>query len=196
MAGGGVINALQGSKFFKGFMYGSILGGAGEPVKGVRFGALQSITISHEFGKAELRGPEQLPPLGVGITQENLTGTAEFASILAPQAKMLTGCDVSFDGTNTILNKNSNAEPKPFDLDLETPDTSTGAAADWKMTIYNCLAGTYQMIRADNRAWGMSNFGFSAYGRSVNGVPTLWREILPGNQTDSSTGWGTPLAVA
>src|SRR5438105_13974624 len=96
MAGGGVINNLSGSKFFKGFIYGSIQG-TGEAVRGIRFGALQNITLSHEFGMAELRGPEALAPLGVGITQETLNGTAEFASILASHGKMLTGMQPSYD---------------------------------------------------------------------------------------------------
>lgn len=197
MAGGGVINNLSGAKFFKGFVYGSIQT-AGEAARGVRFGALQNISLNHEWGVAELRGPEALPPVGVGITQETLNGSAEFASILASQAKMLLGAVATYDAATglTRVRKLGNAEPVPFDLRLESPDTSTGVAPDIRVDLYNCLAPTYQILRADNRTWAMQNFSFNCYGRTIDGAHVLFDTYLPGNQTDSSTGFGTPLPVS
>lgn len=189
---GGVINNLDGTTFWKGYIYGSIQTG-GETPKGIRFGALQNVNISHSFAVAELRGPESLSPVGVGITSEEVSGTAEFASIFASQARMLTGAAVTQVGGNTRVRKLVETEPVPFDLHLESPD----GGANIQVDLYNCLNnGAYQIMRADTRAWIMSNFGFKAYGRNVGGERVLFDITLPGNQTDSATGAGTPIQIS
>jgi hypothetical protein len=196
MAGGGVINNLDGAKFFKGFIYGGIQS-AGHPARGVRIGALQNVSLSHEWNAVELRGPEALPPLGVGIGGETLTGSAEFATFLASHAKMLFGSVATYNaGTNkTRVRKLGNTEPVPFDLHLESPDSNT-STTDIEVDLYNCLAPSAQPFRADTRTWAFASFNFNVYGRTIGGEHVLFDIFLPGNQTDSSTGAGTPLDIS
>lgn len=184
-----VFSNINNTTFWKGFIYGTI---QGDPADSVRFGALQNVTLNHEWGLAQLRGPEALPPLAVGVTEENVTGTAEHATILASQARMITGATISVVSGNTRVRKASNTEPIPFDIHLESPDQG----ADIQVDLYRCLANTWQILRADTRAWMMSNFAFQAYGKAISGTHVLFDITLPGDQTDSTTSAGQPLAVS
>lgn len=184
MPNGMVIQNLDNTHFWKGFMFGTINSG-GETADGIGFGALQSIRLSHEFGVAELRGPESLAPLAAGITEENLTGSAQNGVLLPSALKMLFGGTVVHSAGRTTYTKKVNDEPAPFHLHLMNP----GSAIDMEVMLYNCLAaGAALLDGADNRAFVMQGFDFKVYGKKlgVETEATLWQQIFTGNLTTSN----------
>jgi hypothetical protein len=186
MPNGMVIQNLDNTHFFKGFLYGTI-DAAGETADGIPFGALQSISLQHEWGIAELRGPESLAPLGVGITEENLTGSARQGVLLPSQLKMMLGGTVVHSGGRTTYTKKVNEEPVPFHLHLINPDDGSGIEA----LLYRCLATNTPLIDgADNRAFVMQGLDFKVYGKVLDGdtEATLFKMIFPGNLTTSNVG--------
>ena len=184
MPNGMVIQNLDNTHWFKGFLFGTINSG-GETADGIAFGALQNISLQHEFGTAELRGPESLAPVAVGITEENLTGSARAGVILPSQLKMLMGGSVTQSGGRTTYTKKVNEEPAPFHLHLMNP----GAANDLEVLLYNCICTSYPILDGtDNRAFVMGGFDFKTYGKKLGSdtEATLFQVILPGNLTTSN----------
>jgi hypothetical protein len=185
MPNGMVIQNLDNTHWFKGFIFGTINSG-GETADAIAMGALQNISLQHEFGIAELRGPESLAPLAAGITEENITGSARWGVILPSQLKMMFGGSVTVVGARTRYRKKGNEEPAPFHLHMMNP----GSANDMEIILYNCLATSAPIIDgADNRAFVMRGMDFKVYGKKLGADTevTLFDEFLPGNLTASST---------
>lgn len=191
MPNGMVIQNLDNTYFHKGYMYGGI-NNAGEAEDGIRMGALQNISLTHEFGTASLRGPESLAPLGVGITEENLTGSARFGVLLPSQLKMMFGGTVTQGGGKTTYRKKVNDEPYPFDLHLLSagPDVATNdALGGYEFWLYNCICTNSPLIDgADNRAFVLRGIDFMVVGKLLEGdtEATLFEQIFPGNLTSST----------
>lgn len=184
MPNGMVIQNLDNTHFFKGFLFGTINSG-GETADGIAFGGLQNISLQHEFGIAELRGPESLAPLAAGLTEENITGSARQGVILPSQFKMLFGGSVTHSGGRTTYTKKGNDEPAPFHLHLMNP----GSSIDYEVLLYNCLCTSAPIIDgADNRAFIMGGLDFKVFGKKIGGDTdvTLFQTILPGNLTTSN----------
>ena len=179
-----VIQNLNNTHFWKGCLFGTI-NAAGETEDAIAMGALQNVSLQHEWGVAELRGPESLAPLGVGMTEENLTGSARYGVILPSQLKMLFGGTVTTVGGRTIYKKPVNAEPAPFHLHCMNP----GNATDLEVLLYNCIAtGAPILDGTDNRAFVMQGFDFKVYGKLIapDTEATLFQVIFPGNLTVSN----------
>jgi hypothetical protein len=185
MPNGMVIQNLDGLQFWKGFIFGTINSG-GETPDGISFGALQNISLNHEFGIAQMRGPESLAALGVGITEENLTGSARAGVLRPAQLKMLFGGIVTTAGGRTTYKKPVNAEPAPFHLHCMSP----GSGINLEILLYNCIATTVPIIDgADNRAFVIMGMDFMVTGKLLSGdtEATLFEMIFPGNLTASNT---------
>jgi hypothetical protein len=184
MPNGMVIQNLDNTHWYKGFIFGTINSG-GETADAIAMGALQNISLQHEFGIAELRGPESLAPLAAGITEENITGSARWAVILPSQFKMMFGGVVTQVSGRTRYRKKGNEEPAPFHLHMMNP----GSAIDMDVMLYNCLATSSPIIdSADNRSFVMSGMDFKVYGKKLGADTevTLFDMYLPGNLTASN----------
>ncbi len=187
MPNGMVIQNLDNIVFSKGFLYGTI-DGAGETADGVAFGAMQNISLSHEWGTAELRGPESLVALGVGFTEENLTGSAGWGVILPSQLKALLGGTVATAGGQTTYTKKVDEEPVPFHLHCLTNEDADIAL---EVLLYQCIAPTVQVLDVgDTHAFLMRSMDFKVYGKRLNGdtKATLFKTIQQGNLTVSNVG--------
>lgn len=176
---GVVMSNLDNVVFNKGYMLGTISGHAADQIA---FGALQNVTLNHEWSLAELRGPEALPPLAVGVSQEQLTGSYEYGVIHPEQYVMAVGGSMAVSGANTIYTKLVNEEPPPFDLHFES---GPAGQDDLDVMLYNCLMPTMS-LRMEDRAFVMGTGNFRCYGQSVADGGKLFTLTKPGNLTNSS----------
>jgi hypothetical protein len=184
-----VIDNLDNQYFSKGFMYATIEN-TGETADGIAFGALQNISLSHEFGTVELRGPESLVALGAGFSESNLTGSAGWGIILPSQLKALLGGTVVYDaGTGkTTYTKKGEDQPKPFHLHcLSNEDADADDC--FEVLLYNCLAPSVQVLDVgDTHAFLMRNTDFKVYGKRLGSdtTATQFKTIQTGNLTASN----------
>ena len=117
-------------------------------------------------GRRNCAGRNLLAPLGVGITEENLTGSAGWGVLLPSQLKALLGGSVAYDGGTgrTTYTKKVNEEPVPFHLHCITPADASGH----EIMLFNCLAPTVQIMDVgDTRAFIMRNMDFRVYGKRL-----------------------------
>lgn len=174
---GAVIANLDGLVFNKGYLYGTRSGGATDAIA---FGALQNVSLAHEFARVELSGPESLSPLGVGIGSESLTGRYS-SGVLAPeQLIMLLGGSQVVDGANTDYIKKVEEQPLVFDLHFESGPSPLD---DIDITLYRCLCDTWN-VSFDNRAFSLQEGSFKVYGEANSG--RLFKVTRPGDWTNSS----------
>ncbi len=155
-----------------GYLYGTISGGLADDVP---FGALQNITLKDDIGLKKLSDPTQLPPIGVGISEETVQITAKVAKFRARQFKMLRGGTATF-GTSTTYTKGVNDEPKVFNCHLKTPADGTDA----ELKVYGGVAPSLQ-VAIGLRDWSMEDFTAEFYGDGTK----IYELILPGDQTTS-----------
>ena len=184
MPNGMVIQNLDNTFFSRGYLYATIED-TGETADGIAFGAMQSISLAHEWGTAKMRGPEYLGSVGVAFTEENLTGSAGWGVILPSQMKALLGGTVEHSGGRTTYTKKTNQEPKPFHLHCITdPD-----GVELEVLLYNCLAPNVQVLDVgDTRAYVMRNMDFEVHGKKLGSdtIPTLFKVVQSGNLTTSN----------
>jgi hypothetical protein len=179
-----VLENLGQISWNKGYMYGTDQGGG---TNAIGFGALQNVSVTHTKTFAELNGPESLAPLGVGIKGEEVSGSWEYGVISPEQYQMAHGGDMAYDaGTNTTTyTKKVEDEPTPFDLEM----WSDAANPSLKVHLYNCLATSWNVVKAENRAWNLGMGNFRAYGQSIatyGSAAKLYTVTRPGNLTNSS----------
>lgn len=176
------IQNLDGLVFMKGFAYASRIGGTPDAVG---MAALQECSLSHGYSTAEARGPESLQPLGVGITEETLTGSIRYLVCTAEQFQVFVGGTISYNGGTgkTTWTKTVNQEPSGFNLHLKTPDDGS----DFECYVYNCLGTNQPIIEGGaNREFKVFGVDFRAYGQTPAQGGKLIETIHPGNQTSSS----------
>lgn len=174
------IENLDGLIFKKGFLYATRDGGATDAVA---FAALQNISLNHAFEFTELRGPEKLSPLGVGVTGESLTGSAEFAVMTPEQFVAIMGGSQADDGTNTTYTKKNTEEPRTFDLRLKAPLDGS----DLEVVVYRCLCTNYRILDGSaNREFNLTAFDFRAYGQTDANGAKLFTVKRPGVLTGAS----------
>lgn len=178
---GTVLANLDGLVFNKGFMYGTRSGGSTDAIA---FGALQSIRLNHTFQKVELRGPESLSPLGVGIGSEQLSGSFESGVVTPEQFVMAMGGSMSYDaGTDkTTYTKTVDQEPRPFNLHFQ----SQAANPDVEIQLYNCVSADWNVFSGQNRTFSLGGGGFDVYGQAAADGGVLFTMVKPGNLTNSS----------
>lgn len=182
-----VIDNLDNQFFAKSFLYGTI-DNTGETADGIAFGALQNISLNHEFGKAELRGPESLVALGVGFTEETLTGSAGWGIILPSQLKMFMGGTVVTAAGKTTYTKKVDETPYPFHMHCLTTE-DVDAADCYEAILYNCVKSSCQIMDVgDTHAFLMRNCEFQVYGKKLGSdtKATLFKIVQPGNLTTSN----------
>lgn len=186
MPGGMVLQNLNGLRFLKGFLYAT--GYAGDGVTAgttdqLSHGALQDISINHSYGMAKLHGPESLAPLGVGLTEENLTFTAKFGVIHQGHFSRYIGGTSVFAGGITTLTKYVNDEPQKVDMHLKTPSDGS----DLQIYLYGCVIETCNIISGGaNRAFHIGDIAGQAYGEGSTNTSKLFSITMPGNLTLSS----------
>lgn len=176
------IQNLDGLVFMKGFAYASRIGGVQDAVG---MAALQECSLSHGYSTAEARGPESLQPLGVGITEETLTGSIRYLVCTAEQFQVFIGGTISYNGGTgkTTWVKTVNQEPSGFNLRLKTPDDGS----DLEVIVYNCLGTNQPIIEGGaNREFKTFGVDFRAYGQTPAQGGKLIETIHPGNQTGAS----------
>ncbi len=176
----GVIQNIANSTFNKAFCYGTI---SGHVANAIQFAALQDVDVSHTFSMVELKGPESLSPLGVGISEESVTGTFSFGVAIPEQFVMALGGSMSYNaGTDvTLYTKRVNEEPLPFNLQCVSDG---GTNPNITLNLYNCLTNSWKIFKGGNRAWNIGDGTFRCYGQSGGG--SLMDYSMPGNQTNSS----------
>lgn len=176
----GVLTNLDGLVWNKGYCYGTRSGGNTDAIG---FGALQNIRISHTFQKAEINGPESLSPLGVGIVSENVSGSWSYGVITPEQFYMALGGGLSYSGVTdrTLFTKLVNEEPKPFDLHCVS---EAGSSPGYEAYFFRCVADSWNLQTADNRAWMLGESNFRCYGEANGG--RLFTVSTPGNTTNLS----------
>lgn len=180
---GTVLSNLDNLVFNKGFMYGTITGNASDAIA---FGALQNVRMTHTFTKVEIRGPESLSPLGVGISEENLTGTWEYGVAHPEQFIMFLGGSIAYNaGTGrTTYTKTINQEPGTFNLHFVS---QSGANPDVEIYLYRCVVeGAVNIQNAENRAFTLGSGGFRCYGQAASDGGVLFTYSRPGDLTNSS----------
>ena len=177
MAQQGVLTNITGAVFNKGYMFGTRSGGTTDAIA---FGALQSIKLSNALSKAIMRGPESLAPLGVGISEETLTGTFQCGVVTPEQYFMGLGGNLTYDGNNTTYTKLVNEEPKTYNLKIQTDIMNP----EITVTLFNCITDNWQVLSADNRQWVMGEGGFTVYGEANGG--RLFTMTRPGDWTNAS----------
>lgn len=182
-AQGAVLANIDGLVFAKGRMYGTIQGHGQDQIE---FGALGNVSITHAFTFAEQSGPESLSPLGVGVKDERLTGKWDYGVLTPEQFIMAMGGGQSYNaGTNrTSYSKNVADEPQPFDLHFLSGPTL--AQSDLELYFYRCLADSWNIVNADNRAFSMGSGNFRCYGQDPGSGGVLFYITKPGNLTNSS----------
>lgn len=176
------ISNLDGLVFMKGFAYASRIGGTPDAVG---MAALQECSIQHAYGTAEARGPESLQPIGVGITEETLSGSIRHMVLNAEQLQVFLGGTASYNGGTgrTTFTKLTDQEPSPFNLHLKTPDDGS----DMEVYVYNALATSMPIIEGGaNREFKTFGIDWRAYGQTTAQGKKLFEVLLPGNQTGSS----------
>lgn len=176
------IQNLDGMVFMKGFAYASRGTGFSDSIT---MAALQECSVSHSYAFAEARGPESLQPLGVGITDEVLSGSIRHMVLNAEQFEVFIGGTSSYSGGTgkTTFTKLIDQEPNKFNLRLRTPEDGT----DMEVLIYGCLATNHNVVDGSaNREWKVFGVDWRAYGQSMTGGKKLFEVLLPGNQTGSS----------
>lgn len=176
---GTVISNLDGLVFNKGYMYGTRQSGTTDAIA---WGALQNVSLSHEFTTVEMRGPEALPPLAVGIAEENLTGTFDAGVIHPEQLVAALGGSMVVSGSDTVYTKLVNQEPLPFNLHFES---GVSGNDDMDLLLYNCLMPTWS-LRADNRGFAIGSSSFKVYGQAVSDGGVLFKMTKPGDLTNAS----------
>lgn len=177
-----VIENLDGLLFKKGFLFGTREGGTADVIG---FGALQNIELAYSTSTVEISGPEAFTPLGVGLTGETLTGSAEFAVFTPNQLEMALGGSTDYDAGNdvTTYTKLTTQEPGPFNLRLKTPSDGS----EMELVLYRCLCTGFGVLRGGaNREFNVSNFDFRVYGQAIDDGAKLFDIILPGDLTQSS----------
>lgn len=177
-----VIENIDGLNFMKGFLYMTRDGGAADAVD---FAALQDISINYAAEFTEIRGPEKLSPLGVGVTGEQLSGSASSAVLKTEQLIGLIGGSDSYSAgpDETTFTKKNTEEPRTFDLRLKSP--SDGSTLE--VIVYRCLCTGYRLIEGNaNREFKISGFDFRAYGQTTAQGEKLFQVIRPGNTTGAS----------
>lgn len=188
MPGGMVLRNLNGLRFVKGFLYATgyatdgVTPGATDNVS---HGALQDIAINHSYGLVKLHGPESLAPLGVGISEENLTFTAKFGVVSeAHFVRYIGGTIVYNSGTGlSTLSKYVNDEPQKVDLHLKTPSDGS----DLQVYLYGCIMETCNILSGGaNRAFQLGDIAGQVYGQGSDPTSKLFDVIMPGNLTLSS----------
>jgi hypothetical protein len=176
----GVIQNINNATFNKAFCFGSI---SGHAANAIAFAALQEIDISHTFSMVELKGPEALSPLGVGISEETVTGTFSFGVAVPEQFVMALGGSMAYNaGTDTTTyTKLVNQEPLPFNMQCVSDGGST---PNITLNLYNCLSSSWKIFKGGNRQWNIGDGAFRVYGQSNGGSLFDWS--MPGQQTNSS----------
>lgn len=179
-AQGAAIANLDQLVFAKAFMYGSI---DGHTADAIAFGAMQNVKLNHAFTFAEMRGPESLAPVGVGVATEDLSGDWTNGVIHPEQFMMLSGGTLSYDApTNkTTMRKLVDQEPTAFDLRC----LSAPASPDLEVRLYRCLSPSWNLGLGD-REWTMGNGTFKAYGQASVDGGKLFDMIKPGNLANAS----------
>lgn len=176
------ISNLDGLVFMKGFAYASRGAGFQDTIG---MAALQECSIQHSYSYAEARGPESLQPLGVGVTEEMLTGSIRHMVFNTEQLVVFLGGTASYSGGTgkTTFTKLIDQEPNPFNLRLKTPEDGS----DMEILVYQCLCQNQPIIEGSaNRDWKVFGVDWRAYGQSTSGGKKLFEVIVQGNQTGSS----------
>lgn len=176
---GTVVSNLDELVFNKGYMYATRSGGATDAIA---FGALQNVSLSHEFGYAEISGPESLTPLGVGISSETLSGSFDHGVIHPEQLVAAIGGSMAVSGQDTIYTKLRDQEPAAFDLHFES---GVSGRDDMDLMLYNCLMPSWS-LRADNRTFVIGSGSFRVYGQTTANGARLFTLTKPGNLTNAS----------
>lgn len=176
---GTVLTNISETVFSKTFMYGTRPGGTQDAVE---FGALQNVRLSNSLAKALLRGPEALPPLAMGITEENYTGSFQFGVVLPDQFIMLNGGSQTYDaGTGrTTYTKLVNQEPGPFNLKCKSDSSAT---PDLEINLFRCVMDSWEMSM-ENRNFVLPSGNFTVYGEASGG--RLYTISKPGDLTNAS----------
>lgn len=185
MPSGMVVKNLNGLRFVKGFLYATAYNpdGSARTADLVAHGALQDISISHAFTYAKLMGPEALPPLGIGITEENLTFSAKAGVVALEHFASYIGGSVAFDGTNSTYTKNVNEEQQKCDLKLKTPSDGS----DMTVRLYGCIVENCAIIaNVANRGFHIGDISGQVYGQGATANSKLFDIVMPGNATLSS----------
>lgn len=185
MPSGTVISNLNGLRFVKGFIYATAYNadGSARTTDGVAHGALQDISIEHNYGEVMLAGPESLAPLAVGISDETLTFTAKHGVIGLHHFATYIGGTVAVSGGNSVYTKAVNQEPNRFDFKLKTP----GDGSDMTVVLYGCVANRCNIVsNVANRQFHVGDFGGRAYGQGATDSSVLFTVTMPGNYTLSS----------
>lgn len=176
------IQNLDGLVFMKGFAYASRIGGTPDAVG---MAALQECSISHSYSYAYARGPESLQNLGVGVTEESLTGSIRHMVCTAEQFQVFLGGTMSYSGgtLKTTYVKKVNEEPSAFNLHLKTPEDGS----DMEVYVYKCLCTNQPVIEGGaNREFKTFGVDWKAEGQNTAEGSKLFEIIFPGNQTGSS----------
>lgn len=178
-AQGAVLTNLDLLVFNKGYLYGT--GGSGN-ADAIAWGALQEVTLNHEFSFAEISGPEALPPLGVGVVTETLTGSFRHGVISPEQFITANGGLAVYNAPDTVYTKLTSQEPVPFDLHFESGPSGLD---DLDLVLYRCLMNSWSLTMTD-KAFVIGAGNFRVYGQATNAGAVLFKYTVPGNQTTAS----------
>lgn len=189
MPTGAVLSNVAETVFNKGYMYGTrkpdgTTSGAGV-TDAITFGALQNISIDMDLGYVELTGPESLLPVGVGVGSKTVNGSFEAGVITPEQFTMAIGGLMSYAAgppAKTTYTELVEGEPQPFDIHF----VSAPSNPDFEVFLYNCLCNKWNIVKADNRTWILSNGTFRAYGQSASDGGVLFKVIKPGQLNTAS----------
>lgn len=179
----GVLTNLDNQVFQKGYLYGTRSGGASQAIG---FGALQNVSVRDAFTWVDQRGPEALSPIGVGLGEENLTGSFESGVLLPEQFIMALGGSQTYDAATdyTVYTKRVNDEPQPFDIDCTSEE---GSAPEVKCKFYRCLCNDWNIWGANNRQWMTGGGSFRVIGEDSQGsTRRLFTWSRRGNSTNAS----------
>lgn len=181
MAQGAVLSNQDNIVFNKGYLYGTLDGGAAD---GVEFGVLQRVSFNMAIELAELSGPESLSPVGVGVRSKNLTGSYESGVVHPEQFTMALGGTMAYDvGTDTTTyTELVDDEPGPFDIHFKSHPT----VPDVELRFYNCVASQWRIFEGANREWNVASGSFRVYGQNTADGSRLYTLTKPGHLNTSS----------
>lgn len=182
-AQGAAIANIDQLLFPKGYLFATI---DGHTTDSISYGAIQNISAEHAFTFSEMRGPESLAALGVGVQTESVNGSWENGVIDVEQYVLACGGSMSYNaGTNkTTYTKKVDQEPLTFDIHaLSGP---TAALSDFEAFFYRCLSPSMKLVDLKNREWSMGGGSFNCYGQDVAAGGKLFEIVRTGNRTNSS----------
>lgn len=176
------ISNMDGLVFMKGFAFASRIGGTPDAIG---MAALQECSVSHTYSYAYARGPESLQNLGVGVTEESLTGSIRHMVVTAEQFVVFLGGSMAYDGGTgkTTYTKLVDEEPSAFNLHLKTPIDGS----DMEIYVYKALCTNQPVIEGGaNREWKVFGVDWKAEGQNTAEGKKLFQVIFPGNQVGTS----------